>query len=76
MEVWDGFDLGYDLGFEDGSWAGFFYAIDRLKLLRVRREALIVTGTIISSVSLTLLGVKVYNHIKAKSKLKYKTVNK
>ncbi|BCR36747.1 hypothetical protein [Mariniplasma anaerobium] len=76
MEFWDGYDLGfdqgfmdgYDLGFKEGSWQGYFFAIDKLKQLRVKREVLIVTATIVASVPLTLLGAKVYKRIKAKSK--------
>ncbi|MCF7930476.1 MAG: hypothetical protein K9L02_03080 [Acholeplasmataceae bacterium] len=76
MEFLDEYDLGfeegvfegYDLGFEEGSWQGYFFAIDKLKQLRVKREVLIVAVTILASVPLTLLGVKVYKRIKAKSK--------
>lgn len=58
MEFWDGFDLGYDLGFEDGSWAGYYYGISKFKPLILKHKALIVAGTIIVSVPLTLLAVK------------------
>jgi hypothetical protein len=76
MEFLEGYDLGfeegvfegYDLGFEEGSWQGYFFAIDKLKQLRVKREVLIIAVTILASVPLTLLGVKVYKRIKAKSK--------
>lgn len=60
MEFYD----GYDLGFEDGAWYGYSFAIERLKQLRVKREAIIVAGTLAA----TLAGVKIYSIIKDKSK--------
>ncbi|MFU8793579.1 MAG: hypothetical protein ACNA7K_06085 [Acholeplasmataceae bacterium] len=66
MEFWDGFDLGYDLGFEDGSWVGYYYGIGKLKPLIFKQKALIVAGTIVVCVPLTLLALKFCNRIKTK----------
>ncbi|MFA6648086.1 MAG: hypothetical protein WCS32_05560 [Candidatus Izemoplasmatales bacterium] len=66
MEFCDGFDLG----FEEGSWHGYLYAIDKLKEMRFRRESLIVAGTIAVSIPLTVLGIKLYNDLKSKNKHK------
>lgn len=64
MEFWDGFDAG----FEEGSWYGYLFAIERLKQLRIKREALIVSGVIVVSVSLTLIAVNGYKRKNKKTK--------
>lgn len=66
MEFWDGFDLG----FEQGSWYGYLFAIERLKQLRLKREALIVSGTLLVSVVLTLIAANGYSRINEKRKKK------
>ena len=66
MEFWDGFNLGYDLGFKDGSWAGYYYGISKFKPLIFKHKALIVAGTFVISVPLTLLAVKLCKRIKTK----------
>lgn len=64
------FDLGvyegYDIGFEEGSWAGYRYALDSLKKNGVKKQTLIIAGTAILTLSISFVGLKVFNHLKKK----------
>jgi len=61
MEFWDGFDLGYELGFEDGSWEGYLYAIKSMRKQRFKRDMLILCGSVVLTLSISLIGQKIIN---------------
>ena len=70
MDYVSEFDLGvyegYDIGFEEGAWAGYRYAIDTIKEKGLKKQTLIIVGTAILTLSISFVGLKVFNHLKNK----------
>ena len=80
MDEQNAFDLGldlgllsgYDIGFEAGSWAGYYYALEKLINNKVKRDSIIVLGTIIAVVPVAVVSAKIHKKFSKKSKGMYK----